>query len=398
MMPILLSALALALAAVPALLFLRNLALYRTPVAPDGYRPPAISVLIPARNEERSIEVAVTSVLLSGNVDLEVVVLDDHSSDRTAEIVQSIAAADPRVRLETAPGLPAGWCGKQHACANLAMLASHDLLVFMDADVRLAPDALRRMGWFLESSGADLVSGFPLQETGSFSERVVLPLMHFLLLGFLPISRMRKSRAAAFGAGCGQLFLARRDAYDASGGHEAIRDSLHDGLTLPRSFRRAGLATDLFDATHLARCRMYRNAAEVWNGLAKNATEGLGAPRTIIPASLMLLGGQVLPFILLGTYVGTGAGPVATMLAAAAASTAWLPRLLAVRLFQQPLSGALLHPLGIVWLLAVQWYALARQVAGRPARWKGRDYSAAVGERPAGEGKEQARPALTRGS
>ena len=293
------------------------------------------------------------------------------------------------MRLEAAPVLPEGWCGKQHACANLATLASNDLLVFMDADVRLAPDALRRMGWFLESSGADLVSGFPLQETGSFSERVVLPLMHFLLLGFLPISRMRKSSAPAFGAGCGQLFMARRDAYDASGGHEAIRESLHDGVTLPRSFRRAGFATDIFDATHLARCRMYRNAGEVWSGLAKNATEGLGAPRTILPASLILLGGQVLPFVLLGIYLGTGAGVAATVTAAAAAGLAWLPRLLAVRRFEQPLNGALMHPLGIIWLLLIQWYAMIRQVAGRPARWKGRDYAG---------GSTEQEPALTHGS
>src|SRR5205807_74198 len=126
---------------------------------------------------------------------------------------------------------------------------------------------------FLEKSGAALVSGIPRQETGTFFERLLIPLIHFILLGFLPMKRMRSTRKPAYAAGCGQLFLARRMAYDAMGGHAIIRSSLHDGLTLPRAFRRAGFQTDLCDATDLATCRMYCGAGEVWHGLAKNATE-----------------------------------------------------------------------------------------------------------------------------
>ena len=96
---------------------------------------------------------------------------------------------------------------------------------------------------------------------------------------------MRRSRHPAYGAGCGQLFLARREAYETAGGHAAIRATLHDGVKLPRAFRAAGLRTDLFDATDVASCRMYRNAGEVWRGLAKNATEGLAAPGKIVPAT-----------------------------------------------------------------------------------------------------------------
>jgi hypothetical protein len=166
-------------------------------------------------------------------------------------------------------------------------------LAFVDADVRLAPDALARLAAFLRSGGADLISGVPEQETGTFAERLVIPLIHFLLLGFLPLHRMRASRHPAYGSGCGQLFMARRDAYEKMGGHAAIRNSLHDGLTLPRAFRQAGLMTDICDVTRLASCRMYRGFAELWNGLAKNATEGLAAPATIVPATVPLLGGQV---------------------------------------------------------------------------------------------------------
>lgn len=361
---------------VPALFFWRNLRRFAPPptLATGGPRP-AVSLLIPARNEEGSIGGALEAALASRGVDLEVVVLDDQSEDRTASIVRGIAAGDPRVRLETAPPLPAGWCGKQHACAVLAGQARHPVLAFVDADVRLAPDGLARSIAFLDASGADLVSGFPRQETVTFLERLLLPLIHFVLLGFLPMGRMRKTRRPAYGAGCGQLFLARREGYETAGGHAAIRTSLHDGLMLPRAFRRAGLATDLFDATDVASCRMYRSAAEVWRGLGKNATEGLASPGRIVFFTALFLLGQVLPPVLLLLALA-GAGPSSVLIPAAVGSLAvWLPRLAAVRRFRQPLDGALLHPLAILVFLALQWTALGRKLLGLPAGWKGRVYS-----------------------
>lgn len=353
-------------ALIPALLFLRNLKLFTPPPSPSTR--PAASVLIPARNEERSIRDSVAAALRSEGVDLEVVVLDDQSEDRTAEIVAEMAGQDRRVRLETAPPLPAGWCGKQHACYALSRLARNPCLIFLDADVRLAPSGLAQAIAFLEQSRAGLVSGFPRQETVTFLERLLLPLIHFVLLGFLPMKRMRSCLHPSYGAGCGQLFVTRREDYDRSGGHAAIRASLHDGISLPRAFRRAGIATDLFDATGVAVCRMYRNAAEVWNGLAKNATEGVASPGKIVPVTILLTAGQVLPFVLL---VLSPRDPLPWL----AVLAAWLPRWIAVRRFGQPLDGALLHPLGILVFLAVQWYSLGRHLLGRPAGWKGRAYS-----------------------
>lgn len=361
-------------ALIPALVFRRNLRLYAPPPHPAGRR--AVSVLIPARNEEAVIGAAVEAALASRGVDLEVVVLDDGSEDRTAEIVAGIAARDPRVRLETAPPLAPGWCGKQHACAALARQARHPVLAFVDADVRLLPDGLVRAAAFLEASGAGLVSGVPRQETGTFLERLLLPLIHFVLLGFLPMARMRRSLHPAYGAGCGQLFVARRDAYERAGGHAAIRASLHDGLALPRAFRGAGFATDLFDATDVAVCRMYRNAGEVWRGLEKNATEGLAAPGKIVPVTALLLAGQVLPPLLVVLAVAGLAPLGAGWLALAGTAAALAVRLAAAVRFRQPVDGALLHPLAILVFLAIQWTALGRRLLGRPAAWKGRSYAA----------------------
>ncbi len=361
------------LALIPACLFHRNLRLYtRLPSAPatSGDELPAISVLIPARNEAASIHAAVEAALHSRDVALEVIVLDDHSEDDTAAIVRQLAAKDHRVRLESAPALPEGWCGKQHACATLAEHASHPLFVFVDADVRLAPDGLARMAAYIRNSNADLISGVPHQETVTLGEKLVIPLIHFLLLGFLPMHRMRQSAHPAYGSGCGQLFMARREAYVKAGGHAAIRASLHDGLTLPSAFRRAGFMTDLFDATDIATCRMYRSWIEVWRGLAKNAGEGLATPAMIGPSTLLLLGGQVLPVVcLLGARPDTWTG---LTLAGLAAVAAYYPRWRAWHRFRQSGLGAWFHPMGIVLLLSIQWYAFIWARLGRPQQWKGR--------------------------
>lgn len=370
----------LALAALPALLFVDNLRLYRPPRAPGPADPlPSVSVLIPARDEEGSIGEALASALASTGVDLEVVVLDDHSRDSTARIVREYAARDPRVVLREAPELPGGWCGKQHACAVLAGLATKPVLTFLDADVRLAADGLARLATFLRSSGADLVSGIPRQETGGLVEQTVIPLIHFVLLGFLPLRRMRSSPAPGYAAGCGQLFMTYRSSYERMGGHASVRATLHDGIKLPRAYRASSLKTDLCDATGVAACRMYRSPGLLWSGLAKNATEGLAAPALIGPFTILLFGGQVLPVLLLAFRQALGLDRIAVASVAAATTLAYVPRLLGVVRFRQPWLGALLHPAGVTVLLAIQWYALARDTLGRPATWKGRPYPARTG-------------------
>lgn len=353
------------LAVGPLALGLWNLALYRRPPRAGGRL--AVSVLIPARNEEANIGDAAACVLASTDVQLEMVVLDDASTDRTPEILRAID--DPRLRVAEAPPLPPGWSGKQHACAVLGGLARHELMVFVDADVRLAPDALSRIASFMERHPRiGLASGFPAQVTRTWSEWLLLPLIHFLLLGFLPIAAMRRSVSPGFGAGCGQLFVARVAAYHRAGGHAAIRASLHDGLTLPRAFRRAGIMTGLFDATPFASCRMYSSAAQVWEGLTKNATEGMAKPVALPIWTLILAGGQVLPAALM---------LVAPSLPAALALIASIGlRLALAARFRQSWLSALLHPVGVAALLVVQWAALLRQLRGRPATWRGRAYTA----------------------
>ena len=366
-----------ALALLPLAMTLWNLVLYRPPRAapPPGSR---VSVLIPARDEAANIGPAMTAVLANRDVKLELVVLDDHSTDGTADIVRAVAAGDARVRLERAPPLPPGWSGKQHACWVLAQHARHDVLLFLDADVRIAPDAVGRAAGLLLAGRAGLVSGFPRQITGTLAEHLTIPWIHLLLLGYLPMGFMRLFRAPGFGAGCGQFMVARRHAYMAAGGHAAIRTSLHDGVTLPRAFRRAGFMTDLFDATDLATCRMYAGWDEVWSGFGKNATEGM-ATAAGLPVWTILIGcGHVLPLPVLLTAMIAGAYQVAMLAGAALLCNMAQRALVAVR-FRQNRPVIALHPAGAALLLAMQWTAMVRTLLRRPAVWRGRSYPGVSG-------------------
>jgi len=372
---ILLAGLALALAAIPAGLLLANLRQFHTSPPPPADLPP-VSVLVPARNEQATIGRLIENVLASRGVDLELLILDDASSDDTATIVAATAARDERVRLVTGRPLPPGWCGKQHACFQLAAAARFETLVFLDADVRLTADTVARGVGFLKQTDVSLASGFPRQETPCFLAWLLLPLIHFVLLGFLPLGRSRHSTDLALAAGCGQFFVTTKSAYKRAGGHAAVAASLHDGIMLPRAYRRAGLQTDIFDATDVASCRMYETSREVFNGLAKNATEGIGSPRTILPFTLLLAGGQVLPTVLLlGWLAGwpaAGWSPVTAALMLLAVSLSLLPRLLAVGRFRQSLISSLMQPLAVTVFLIIQWYALSRRCLGLQTSWKGR--------------------------
>lgn len=293
-MGVILTLLSLPCALFPAAMFIMNLGYYQEPHKKKSRSLEAVSVLVPARNEACGIALTLRTILATRNIEFEVVVMDDGSTDGTDAIVLYLAETDKRLRLERAPRLPPGWNGKQHACWCLARVAQNPILCFIDADVRLQPDCIARMTDFLDSNS--LVSGFPEQITGTSLEWLLLSLIHFLLLGFLPIKFMRTTKQPGMGVACGQFVKVRAKDYFACGGHSSIKLTMHDGLRLPRLFRKAGYKTDLADITNLASCRMYTCASEVWSGLAKNAVEGIGAPTLIVPITILFFLGQVLPF------------------------------------------------------------------------------------------------------
>ena len=390
----------LATACLPAVLFAVNVWFFRRPGKGwNREQLPPVSVLIPARNEESAIAAALESVLASRGVVIEIVVLDDDSQDRTAEIVAAVASRDPRVRVVSAPPLPAGWNGKQHACWTLSKLAAYPVLCYLDADVRVGPEAIYRMVSELRAeapAGKDrlaIVSGFPQQQTGSLLEWLLLPLIHFVLLGFLPFPAEHWSSRSGFAAGCGQFMMVRKESYGATGGHSAIRASMHDGLLLPQLFRREGYRTRTYDLSRDAVCRMYKNSSEVWRGLSKNATEGM-ASLGRLPFFTLILGlGEVLPSLLLlamflfpasvgrlGVTHPAGFDAASQpsqpssglLIVSLAALLGFAVRLAMAALYRQSWKSVLVHPVGVLVLLALQWNALAGRLMGRQVKWKDR--------------------------
>jgi hypothetical protein len=361
---------ALALAALPAILGAVNLTLMRAPRARPLPDRTLVSILIPARNEEGNIAASVEAALRSTGVAIEVVVMDDGSTDRTPEIVGALAAADPRVRLERAPPLPEGWTGKVHACFRLAQAARGTHLLFVDADVRLEPSAAAALVSHAAATETPMVSAVPRQIMETLGERLTVPSINLLMLGYLPVALMRTRPDPSLGAACGQMLLAEREAYFGVGGHEAIRTRIHDGLQLARVFREKGYRTDVVAGAGLATCRMYRGFAEAWAGFAKNAHEAMATPKALPVWTVLLFGGHVLPLLLVIASGGTSGlawAALALSLGIRAAVT------LATR--ETPWSIPL-HPFTVLTGLAIQWTALLRTRRGRPAGWKGRLYPA----------------------
>lgn len=357
-----------ALALLPAVMILWNMLLFRRPPRPADAPSIGVSVIVPARDEAANIGACLAALTASPGEAIEILVVDDHSTDATPSIIAAHAALDPRVRLVTPPKLAPGWAGKPHACLAGARAASRPILLFLDADVRLRPGAVPRLAGELARQRVALASGFPRERTDSLGEALLVPLIHVLLLGYLPFALMRVRREPGFGAGCGQIMVADAAIYHAIGGHGAVRRTWHDGVTFPRAFRARGHMTGLFDATEDAECRMYAGLRPTWHGFAKNAREGLAKPTALPVWTVLLGGGWVLPWLLLAL---PGAGGFATGFLWCGVAASVLARVAIGIRFRQRAVAILLTPLGILAMLLLQWAALLG-AAGRSGSWRGR--------------------------
>lgn len=357
------------LALVPGLLTLWNLAVFRPPPA-AGVAAGPISLIVPARDEAANVVACLDAALLAAGSGDEIVVVDDGSTDGTSALIAQVAVRDGRVRRLVPPSLPDGWSGKVHACLRGAEATTHQTLVFIDADVRLAPGSLARLAAELRRDGAGLASGFPRERAETFGEILLVPLIHVLLLGYLPLWLSRQRGDTALAAGCGQLMVADRDAYFRVGGHGAVRRTWHDGVALPRAFRAAGEVTALFDATSVATCRMYDGFGASWRGFSKNATEGLAKPGALPVWTVLLLGGHVIaPALAVAVLCGVALPNAGLLVGAVAVLVA--ARIAVAAKFRQPAAAVLLWPAGVVVTVVLQWRALLRP-SGRAAVWRGR--------------------------
>ncbi len=256
---------------------------------------PSVSVLIPARDEADRLGPTLEAVLQQRGIRLEILVLDDVSTDDTAVLARSLADGDRRFRLLTGRPLPAGWLGKPHACWQLSQAATGEVLVFLDADVRLQPDALAVCVDMLQQGGMDLLSPYPRQEVHGVAERLVQPLLQWSWLTFLPLRLAERSTSESMTAANGQLIVCRADSYRAVGGHQQVRHDVIEDVGLARAFKQAGMLVGMADGTTIATCRMYDGWAELREGYSKSLWSAFGSRTGAAITMLVLILLYVLP-------------------------------------------------------------------------------------------------------
>jgi len=273
-----------------------NLRALRTPRPDSPSRPEWVSLLIPARNEEAHVERTVRSALAQEGVErLEVIVLDDGSTDRTASILASIA--DPRLTVMTGSDepLPTGWLGKPWACARLAERAKGTTLVFVDADVHLEPWAVRSTASELRSGGFALIAPYPRQLAETWLERLVQPLVTWSWAATMPLGWAERSHRPSLSAANRQLLILDAAAYRSIGGHACVRAAVVEDVELMRALKIAGHLTATVDGSSLADCRMYDGAAQVADGYGKSLWSAFGGPAGTLAVNTLLLTAYVVP-------------------------------------------------------------------------------------------------------
>lgn len=255
----------LLLIALSNLLTLRRLGTYPTPA-----RFPRVSILLPVRNEQGVIEECLRSLLAQDYPDFEVLVLDDGSTDGTGSLLAAQAETDRRLCVVPGRLLPEGWLGKHWACQQLAEAATGELLLFTDADTVHHPQALRVGVAALIAEQADLVSGFLRQRVPTWGERLTVPAIFWCFLSFLPLALAHRVRAPGLSLTNGQWMLFRKAAYQAVGGHAAVRESPIDDIALGRRVKAHGLRWRAVDAGEYVSCRMYAGFRAAVEGFTKN--------------------------------------------------------------------------------------------------------------------------------
>ena len=345
--------------------------------------PERVSVLLPVRDEALQVRRCLQALLASRAVpDLEVLVLDDGSRDRTAALVREVVEQDDRVRLlavnlavngdEPTDGgqldessLPDGWLGKPWACSRLAAAASGTVLIFLDADVVLAPDGLAATVRLLRDGSLDLVSPYPSQDAVGVAERLVQPLLQWSWLTALPLAVAERSSRLSMAVANGQLLAVDASAYRRFGGHAAptVRGAVLDDIELARALRRSGGRGTLADGTRLARCRMYEGWPQLRDGYGKSLWSAFGSPAAGLAVAAAACVVYVLPAV--GTVAGSRVGAVGY--AAGVAGRVLAARRVDGRVWPD----ALAHPVSVAVFAGLVVDSVRRHRAGS-LTWKGR--------------------------
>lgn len=359
-----------------ALTTISNVQLFKRLRPETPAKTPHVQVLIPARNEAAVIGQMITALLQQTYPNYSVTLLDDHSEDGTADIAHKAAKGDARLTIIKGSDLLAGWMGKSWACHQLAQQAEGDFLLFTDADVHWQPQGLAAVMGMMQQTGADLLSVWPTQQTVTWGERLTVPLIAMVIMGYLPIVMTHYARLAIFGAANGQCMLWRRSAYDKIGGHEAVANNVLDDVSQARLVKQAGLRLRMADGNGLVQCRMYDSWPAVRDGFAKNILAGYGSATALVLATIFHWIVFLLPYVWL---LDDALRPYGLL----AIGLAFGIRALSAAATQQRIMDSLLMPVSVLLLTRISVQAIWWHVNGGP-RWKGRVIQQQVGNAPHG--------------
>jgi chlorobactene glucosyltransferase len=370
--------LALGLVAFNALFWTRGRPLAAADLAALG----GVSVLIPARDEVANIERCVRAADAARGPITEIVVYDDGSTDGTSDALARLEAELPRLRVVRGDDLPAGWVGKPYALHRLSVVAGGELLLNIDADVTLREDGVLRMLSLLGAAdqvpgglGAALVTAVPRQRTGSFIERLMIPLLHLSYVAWLTMPLIYRTRDPRVLAANGQLLLVRRSALDAVGGWTRVRAALVDDMALCRAVKESGGRVVFADGDQMADCRMYSDGTSLWRGFVKNFYERIGGhPLALIVVLALHLLIFVAPYLALPVALLLGASGLAAAAVVGVVANVSL-RLIMARRYGHSLFSVLLHPLAVLLMMGVLLDSFRWSRRG-DIRWRGRSYPA----------------------
>ncbi len=338
---------------------------------PAAQNFPRVSILVPARNEERNIKTCVESLLAQEYAHFEVLLLNDNSTDQTAAILEQICRRDARLTVLDGVTPPPGWLGKHWACHQLSQLASGELILFTDADTRHEPNALRDSVSALIAQNADLVTGFPREEMRTWGEKLTIPILAFGVFCFFPIVLAEKLRLPAISVTIGQFMLFRRSAFETIGGYKAIRNHPVDDIKLGHNIIAQGFRWQFMDASHHVTCRMYHGYSDALNGFTRTIFASFDHHVLLycIGWSWIAISFLAPIYILFHAMITPMNFP--TSLAEIAVGEALLMIWLAYRRFRIPEYLVLLYPLSLLVFTWIAFRSLAFTLAGRQS-WKDR--------------------------
>jgi len=329
----------------------------------DLLKKPHVSILIPARNEEDNITALLHSIIQQSYSNYDLFVLDDQSEDRTSGVVEALSTKNQKINLIRGKPLPEGWVGKNWACFQLANHARGELLLFLDADVRLSPNALEAALYQMQKNNVVMLSCFPTQKINSLGEWLIVPLMNWLLLSLLPLKTVVSLPYKSFTAVNGQFILCEKRAYNSIGGHEAVFDRVVEDMEIARKIKVGGYRVMAALGQDAITCRMYSGLIDSLKGFSKNFYLGFNvSPLTFLCILTALMLVFFMPFIF-STFNSQYIGLILIIL---------LGRLFVSLLSRQnPLINIILHPLQMVAMFSIGVNSLYWTLKGKTV-WKGR--------------------------